>query len=76
MDAHFQDEAGSMSLLFLPLKAANTSFIDIYSQLPLRLPMMQTQKSLTLRWLSISQWGSDHVSPCFVCKGGQYVGYA
>jgi len=30
MDAHFQNWAGSMSLLFLPVQAARTSFMDIY----------------------------------------------
>jgi hypothetical protein len=31
VDAHFQDAAGSISLLFLPVKAANIPSMDIYN---------------------------------------------
>jgi len=76
VDAHFQDGAQSQSLLFWPLKAANTSFMDVCNQSPLRLPKMQSQKLLTLRWYSISEWGSDHVTFSFAYKWCQYSGYA
>jgi hypothetical protein len=32
IDTHFQDWAGSMSVLFLPLKVASTLFMDVYNQ--------------------------------------------
>ena len=36
VDAHIQDGEGSMPLLFFQLKVANTSFIDVCNQFPLR----------------------------------------
>ena len=68
VDAHLQDGAGSMMLIFLTWKAANTSFGNGCNPLRLRLPNMQSQKSLTLRWRSFSQWGSDHVGYYFAKK--------
>jgi len=65
-----------MSLLLLPLKAGNTSFIDVCNQSPITLPKMQSHKSLTLYWRSSSEWGSDLVASSLANKGCQYVGYA
>jgi len=45
------------------------------NQSPLRLHMMHSQKSLTLRWRSFSEWGSDRVVYCFAKEGCQYIGY-
>jgi len=73
VDAHFQDGAGSLSLLLLPIKEANTSVMTICNQWPLRLPKMQDQKALMLRWHSFPGWGREHVSPFFEYKGGQYI---
>jgi len=47
-DDNFQDGAGSVSLLVLPIKHANTSVMTICNLWPLKLPKMQDQKSLTL----------------------------
>jgi len=52
IDAHFQDGAGSMSLLFLPLKAANTSSMDVSNQSQLILPKMQSQSC----WCSVDTY--------------------
>ena len=60
VDAHFQHGAGSMMLLFMTGKAANTSFMNGCNHLPLRLPKMHSQKSSMLHWRSFSEWGSDH----------------
>jgi len=76
MDAHFQDGVGSVSLLFLPLMAANVSSMDGCNQSECRLPKIQTQQLLTLCWRSFSEWGSDCVAFSFAYKGCQYVGYA
>jgi len=34
---------------YLPIKAANSRYMDVCDHLPIRLPKMQEQKSLTLR---------------------------
>jgi len=36
---------------------------------------MQEEISLTLRWRSISEWGSDRVVYCFEKEGCKYIGY-
>jgi len=75
VDAHFQDGAGSLILLFLIWKAANTSFMNGYHQSALRLPKMHSQKSLTFRWSSFSEGGSQCVVYCFAKKNRQYAHY-
>jgi len=72
-DAHLQDGAGSMSLLFLPIKKANTSIMTICNQCPLWLPRMQDQKLFTLRSRSFPGWGRECLSTCFDPKGGRYI---
>jgi len=72
-DAHFQDWAGSVSLLLLPIKEANTSVMTICNQCPLWLPRMQDLKSLTLHWRSFPGWGRERLSTYFDHKGGQYI---
>ena len=71
VDADFHDGAGSMSLPLLPINAANTPFITICNQLPLRSPQMQDQKLLTLHERSFPGWHRERVSPFFDYKGGQ-----
>jgi len=75
VDAPFQDGAGSISLLFLPLNAANTSFMNVSNQSPHRLPKMQSQKSSTLCWHSFSECGWQRVAIVSASKGSQYVIY-
>jgi len=62
IDAHFQNPAGSVSLVFLPLKAANIASMDVCNQVELRIPKMQNWKLLTLRWRSFSELGSDRLA--------------
>jgi len=45
------------------------------NQLALRLPKMHSRKSLTLRWSSFSERGSDCVIYSFAKKGCQYACY-
>jgi hypothetical protein len=73
VDAHFQNRAGSVSLPLLHIKATYTSFMNVWIQLPVRLPKEQDQKSLTRRWLSFSGWGRERFSLVFNYKGGQYI---
>jgi len=73
VDAHFQNGAGSVSLSLLFINAAYTSFMKVCIQLPLRLPKMQDQKSLTHCWLSFSGWGRERFSLVFDYKCGQYI---
>ena len=42
MNAHFQDVAGSVSLLFLNLEATNISWMDVCNQSEHKLPRMQS----------------------------------
>jgi len=73
VDADFQDQWGSLILLFLIRKAGNTSFMNGCNQSAVRLPKMHSQQSLTLRWSSFSEGGSDHVLYSFTQKGSQYA---
>jgi len=72
-DAHFHNGAGSMSLLLLRIKEANTSVMTSCNQCPLWLPRMQDQKSLTLRWRSFSAWGRERLAAYFEHEGGQFI---
>jgi len=47
--------------------------MNVCIQLPLRLPTMQDQKSLTRYWLSFSGWGRECFSLVFDYKGSQYI---
>jgi hypothetical protein len=73
VDAHFLNRPESVSLSLLHIKAGYTSFMNVWIQLPLRLPKEQDQKSLTRRWLSFSGWGRERFSLVFDYKGGQYI---
>jgi len=75
IDAHFQDAAGSMMLLFWISKAANTSFMNGCVHSPLRLPKMHSQKSLIICWCSFSEWGSERMIYSFAKRRSQNVGY-
>jgi len=72
-DAHFEDGAGSMSLLLFPIKEANTSVMTICNQCPFWLPRMQDLQLLTLRWHSFPGWGRECLSTYFDHKGGKYI---
>jgi len=73
IDARLQDTAGSMSLLFWPIKAPNIRWMDVYNQLQHKLPNMQRQKLLTLCWCSFSGCGREHVAVVFPTNGCQYL---
>jgi hypothetical protein len=47
--------------------------MNICIQLPLRLPKMPDQKSLTRRWFSFAGSGRECISLVFDFKGGQYI---
>ena len=72
-DTHFHDWAGSVSILLLPIKEANTSVMTSWNQCPLWLPRMQDLQSLTLRWLSFPGYGSECLSTYLDHKGGQFI---
>jgi len=55
IDAHFQDGAGSMSLMFLALYTATTSFLDVCKQSRFRLPRSSTKN----RWHSTNACFAD-----------------
>jgi len=52
VDAHSQDQVGSMSLEFLQIKAANTSITYNHHQLNFQLPNLHDLQLLTLHWRS------------------------
>jgi len=64
-----------ISLAYLPIMAANSSFIGVCNQEPFRLPEMQDQKSLMLHWCSFSRWGRKSVAFSVAYKGCQYCDY-
>jgi len=73
VDAHFQDGAGSVWVLVLHIKKANTSVMTICNLWSLRLPKMQDKNLLTLCWLSFPGWGRERISPFSDHKGSQYI---
>jgi len=52
VDAHIQNGAGSMWPALLPMKPVNPESMNHLNRSPHRLPMMQDQKLLPLRWRS------------------------
>jgi len=64
-----------ISLAYLPIKAANSWFLDVCNQAPLRLPKVWVQKSLTLCWCSFSKWGRECVTFSFAYTGEPYLMY-
>jgi len=75
MDAHFQDGTGSVSVILLTWKAANSSIMNGGNQSPLNLHKMHSQKWLTLQWRSFSEWGSDRVIYSFAKECSKYDSY-
>ena len=59
----------------LPMKAANSRYIDVCDHSPIRLPKMQDQKLLMLHWRSFSEWGRKNVTFFFAYKGSLYLIY-
>ena len=72
VDAHILNGAGSVLLLLLPMKEANTSVMTICNECRLWLPRMQDLKSLMLCWRSFPGWGREHLCTYFDHKGGQF----
>jgi len=73
VDAHFQNGAGTVSLSLLHINSAYSSFINLWIQLPLRLPRIQHQKSLGRHGLPFLRWGRERVSLVFDYKRSQYI---
>jgi len=73
IDTHVQNVAGSVLLCLFSIKVAYTSLKNVCNQSPLRLPMMQDQKSLAVSWLSVSWWGTARVSLHFDYKPGLWI---
>jgi len=74
-EAHFPNEAVTMSLSLLPIKAAKMLIMDNSKQIASHLASLQDHESLTLCWRSFSEWGCYHVAFSFASKGCQYIGY-
>jgi len=72
VDTHYHDGAWSVSLSFFPIKAANTLIIYRIYHTVFDLPDLQDQKSLTLCWRSISEWGREHEARSLAYKTSQY----
>jgi len=75
VDAHLHDEGSSKPLVFSPIKAANMPFMTVSNNLQLRLPMMQTQKSLTFHGRSFSWWGRECANIVLTYKHCHYSHY-
>jgi len=74
-EAHFREGAWSVSLSFFPITAANTLIIYRNDHIAFDLPDIQDQKSLTLRWRSISERGREHDPRSFAYIASQYCIY-
>jgi len=72
---HFHDGARIVSLLFLSLKVASTSFIDLCNQWLVTVRKMQGQKSLMICWHSSPRLGRECVTIVFPTEGSQYILY-
>jgi len=75
VDAYSHNGAVTVMLMFLPIKAANTSVMPNSKQIAIRLLYLQDKKPCTLRWRSFSGGGSEIVAAIFTHKGGQYFDY-
>jgi hypothetical protein len=60
---------------YLPIKAANSRYMDVCDQSQIRLPKIQVQKSLTLCWRSFSEWGRECVTFSFAYNCSLYLIY-
>jgi len=69
IDAHFQDGVTKISCTVLAEMAGTTLNMHYWYKATLRLPKMQDQKSLRLRWGSLSGWGRERASVVFATKG-------
>jgi len=54
------------------MKAANTLVIYRNDDIAFDFPDLHDQKSLTLRWHSISEWGREREARSFAYKASQY----
>jgi len=57
------------------MKVANTLIIYRNNHIAVDWPDLQDQKSLTLRWRSISEWGKERQARSFAYRAGQYFIY-
>ena len=60
---------------YLPIKAADSRYIDFCDHSTIRLPKMQDQQSLTLRWGSFSECGRECVTFSSAYKCSLYLIY-
>jgi hypothetical protein len=74
IDTNFHNGTVQMPQLSLTRKAANTSFLNCWNQLPLPLPKMHSPERLTLHGHSFSEWGNNRVVYSFAKKCYQYCG--
>jgi len=74
-NTYFHDEADSVSLLFLHLKVANTSFMNVCNQMPVRLPKMLDQKLLSLLWHWFLGGGRECITVLVPSNSCQYLIY-
>jgi len=75
-DAHLHGGARSVSLSSFPLKAATTWFIYRNDNITFDLPDLRDQKSLTLRWRSISERGRECEVHSFAYEASRCCIYA
>ena len=57
-----------ISLVYLPIKSANSLCNNACDEVLLIFQMMQYRKSLMRHWLSYSRWYKELVAFCFACK--------
>ena len=71
IEAHFHEGARGVWLSFSPIQSANTLIIYRNDHIAFDLPDLEDQKSLTLRWGSISEWGREREACSCAYKASQ-----
>jgi len=69
-----EDVMGTV-LAYLAIKAANYRYIDVCDHSPIRLPIMQYLKSLSLCWRWMTKWGMECEAHYFAYKGSKSCDY-
>jgi hypothetical protein len=75
VDADFLDWAGGVLPSLFTIKAVNTWFLSLGTEIPPKVPKLPDQLSLTLRWRSLSRWCRAGSGACFAYKGAQKYHY-
>jgi len=72
IDAHFDHEAGSVTLSLFPVNVANRLILYRNDQIAFEIPDLHDPNSLTLCWPAFSDWARERVALAFAYTARQY----